>query len=130
MGCFVKTLMPYLPLIASGLGKTIVIWLITTMGSLTVGSLLGLLTSARVAPRALRVGIRLYAFIARGIPAYVQILIAYFVIPAMLGLQISAVVSACGALIFCSSGYVIEVIRSGLRSIPEGQWDAAYVLGY
>lgn len=130
MGYLVKTLMPYAWLLTVGLGKTIMIWLITTMGSLIVGSLFGLLTSSRVASRNLRFCVRLYAFIARGIPAYVQILIAYFVIPALFGLHGSALVSACGALIFCSSGYVIEIIRSGLRSIPEGQWDAAYVLGY
>lgn len=74
--------------------------------------------------------IRFYTFIAKGVPAYVQILIAYFVLPALIGIQIPGFFAACGALAFCSSGYVTEIIRSGINALPRGQWDACVVLGY
>src|SRR5581483_2673002 len=60
----------------------------------------------------------------------VQILIAYFVIPAALGISIPGFIAAVGALAFCSSGYVTEIVRAGINTIPRGQWDAAFVLGY
>jgi polar amino acid transport system permease protein len=52
------------------------------------------------------------------------------VLPSVLHIQISGFVAATAALAICSSGYVIEIVRSGLNAIPKGQWDAAFVLGY
>ena len=59
-----------------------------------------------------------------------QILIAYFVIPASLGIQVSGMQAALGALIFCSSGYVTQIVRAGINNINIGQWEACLVLGY
>jgi len=98
--------------------------------SLTVGILLGLLSAQQVTPRLICCLIRAYTFIAKGIPAYVQILIAYFVLPEITGISLSQFFSATIALAFCSSGYIIEIVRSGLNAIPQGQWDACFVLGY
>jgi His/Glu/Gln/Arg/opine family amino acid ABC transporter permease subunit len=109
---------------------TIAAWLIAGFFSLLVGTILGVLISRRLALRKLSIFIRIYVFIAKGIPAYVHILIAYFVIPALFGFKISGFVAATGALAFCSSGYVAEIIRAGINAIPRGQWDACMVLGY
>jgi polar amino acid transport system permease protein len=66
----------------------------------------------------------------KGVPAYVQILVAYFVIPHLLGITVSGFFAASLALDLCSSGYVTEIIRSQIDALPQGQWDACYALGY
>ena len=50
--------------------------------------------------------------------------------PALLGINVPAFIAAVGALAFCSSGYVTEIVRSGINTISHGQWDACFVLGY
>jgi len=120
----------YLPLLLRGTVITIIAWICATIISLTVGGFLGMASCKRLSSTTARWIIKSYTFIAKGIPAYVQILIAYFVIPGVLSINIPASLAAIGALSFCSSGYVTEIVRAGINSIAEGQWDAAFVLGY
>lgn len=130
MGYCMNTLLPYAPLLLKGSAVTLATWTIASIGSLFLGSLCGV-ASCRIFTTPLVVySIKTYTFIAKGIPAYVQILIAYFVIPSLLGSNVSGFFAATVALIFCSGGYVTEIIRAGIESIPHGQWEACYVLGY
>lgn len=121
---------PYTPLFIQGIGVTLSSWLLAGLGSLLIGTILGICFSIRISPRFITWAIRGYAFITKGIPAFVQILIFYFVLPALCGVSISGFYAATLALALCSSGYVIEIVRSGLNAIPSGQWDAASALGY
>lgn len=120
----------YFPLLLKGTLITLGAWLSAACISLMIGTTLGILSCRSLASRKTFTLIRVYTFIAKGIPAYVQILIAYFVIPAIIGITVPAFIAAIGALAFCSSGYVTEIVRSGINTIPRGQWDACFVLGY
>lgn len=123
-------LMTYFPLLLKGTLVTLGTWLSAGVISLVIGTFMGIISCRYLSTSPLNTAIRIYTFIAKGIPAYVQILIAYFVIPALLGINISAIIAAVGALAFCSSGYVTEIVRAGINTIPRGQWDACFVLGY
>ncbi|MDR3647377.1 MAG: amino acid ABC transporter permease [Candidatus Babeliales bacterium] len=120
----------YFYLFSKGIAVTILAWAITGLLSLLIGSFLGIISCNYLGYSKIRYLTKLYTFIAKGIPAYVQILIAYFIIPQLIGLNIPAFACACGALAFCSSGYVTEIIRSGINSIHLGQWQACVTLGY
>lgn len=120
----------YLPLFLKGMSITCSALLISGMASLCIGSIFGILSCNYLGYTKTKAMIRIYTFIAKGIPAYVQILIAYYVIPGLLGIDIPAMTAACGALALCSSGYMTEIIRSGINSVPAGQWDACTALGY
>jgi len=130
MGNSVTSVLPYIALLAKGTGVTFAAWIITAAISACIGTVLGILSCRHFAHLGLAIPIRIYTFIAKGIPAYVQILIAYFVIVPALGITVSGFAAACGALAFCSSGYMTEIIRTGINAIPKGQWDACFVLGY
>lgn len=123
-------LLSYVPLLLYGAAVTIAAWLLVTTVSLLIGTTLGILSCRYLASRTTLTIIKIYAFIAKGIPAYVQILIAYFVIPAVFGINVPGFLAASCALALCSSGYVTEIIRSGINAIPVGQWQACTVLGY
>jgi ABC-type amino acid transport system permease subunit len=68
-------------------------------------------------------------FILRGVPFYVQLLIAYFVLPNIVGINVSAFSAALLSLGLCSASYVSQIVRGGINAIPFGQWEAAKVLG-
>jgi len=119
-----------MPLLLKGTCMTLAAWLAAGTISLLVGTLIGIISCRRLTSSSTTTAVRIYVFIAKGIPAYVQILISYFVIPALLGVNIPGYVAAAGALAFCSSGYVAEIVRSGINSVCIGQWDACFVLGY
>lgn len=124
------SLIAYKYLLLKGSLITLASWLCAATISLFLGTIIGILSCRRLVARRWQIVFRVYVFIAKGVPAYVQILIAYFVIPAFLGIQISGIYAAIGALVFCSSGYVAEIVRAGLNSISLGQWEACLVLGY
>lgn len=125
-----SSLVAYIPLLLRGTIITITAWAVSSTISLLIGTLVGIVSCRYFECTRLRVVIKIYTFIAKGIPAYVQILIAYFVIPSLLGINVPGFVAACSALAFCSSGYVTEIIRSGINAVSRGQWDACKVLGY
>lgn len=123
-------LLAYFPLILKGTAMTLAAWLTSAIMSLLVGTFLGIISCNHLASTRKKNLIKIYTFITKGVPAYVQILIAYFVVPAIIGINIPGFIAATGALTLCSSGYVTEIVRSGINSIPAGQWDACFVLGY
>lgn len=130
MGAYMNTIIPYIPLLLKGAGITLASWILASLGGICIGILCGILSCRSFAQPIMLLIIKLYILIAKGVPAYVQILIAYFAIPSLLGINISGFFAATGALIFCSGGYTTEIIRTGIDSIPQGQWDACFVLGY
>lgn len=123
-------ILPYLSSLWHGSLVTLGAWIVAGSCSIILGFILGILSSHYCATTFSASIIRLYTFIAKGIPAYVQILIAYFVLPSLIGLDIPGFYAATGALAFCSSGYITEIVRAGMNSIPPGQWQATIVLGY
>ena len=67
---------------------------------------------------------RAYVSIIRGTPLLLQMSFVYFGLSKILGVNLSVFTSAVIALSFNSAGYVIEIIRSGIRAIDAGQFDA------
>jgi polar amino acid transport system permease protein len=115
-----------MPLILRGLTITLLVSLaVLLLGTLLgIGGGLSLLHGAR----PLRLLVRIYVDVCRGIPHLVLIFAIFYGFPA-LGLQVSAVVAGILALgLFCGA-HMSEIIRGGLDSIPRGQSDAAKALG-
>ena len=120
----------YLPIFSQGVLMTLTAWISSGFLSLSLGLLMGVLSCNYLELDLLKKFVRVYTFVSKGIPAYVQILIAYFIVPSALGIDLEPMTAACFALAFCSGGYITEIIRSGINSVPKGQWDATIVLGY
>src|SRR5690606_27696645 len=94
------------------------------------GTIFGILASDRLRLPIAAPLIDWYTFILRAVPFFVQLLIVYFVLPDLLGIDLSVFASSVIALGGCSSGYVCQIVRAGINSIPAIQWEAAFVLGY
>ena len=77
---------------------------------------------------------RIYIDFFRGTPLLVQIFMIYFGLPSLLqGLGISftfeRLPAAVTALSLNSAAYLAEIIRGGIQSIDDGQWEAAQSMG-
>ncbi|MGV2290763.1 amino acid ABC transporter permease [Trinickia sp. YCB016] len=103
--------------------------------SLMVGILLTLIRMTNARPATAFVA----TFVAyhRNVPMLVQILFWYFGISNILPDQVQAILNhyngqfifAVIAIGLCSGAYLSEDIRSGLRAIPYGQYEASRALG-
>ncbi|KQV41425.1 MULTISPECIES: amino acid ABC transporter permease [unclassified Rhizobium] len=69
-----------------------------------------------------------YSFFARAAPVLAILFALYYGLP-KLGIYLEPVPSALIGLIFASTAYNMEFLRSGFESIPVGQSDAAKALG-
>ena len=70
---------------------------------------------------------KLYLTVIRGTPVVVQLMIAYFIIFATSNKSTAVAVFAFG---INSGAYVAEIIRGGIMSIDEGQFEAGRSLGF
>ncbi len=73
-----------------------------------------------------------YIELFRGVPLYVLLLLAFFVVPLFLpspDASPSTVVRAIVAITLFTAAYVAEIVRGGLQSLPKGQTEAAQALG-
>lgn len=70
---------------------------------------------------------RVYLELARNTPLIVQLFFIYFVVAPVLG--IDRLFAAILALSLFEGAYASEIYRSGIVSLPKGQWEAAHSLG-
>lgn len=77
----------------------------------------------------LRIFVRIYGSFIRGTPALVQILVFYYALAPLTGINIGPFTAGIMAVGFNSGAYVAEILRGGLSRIPKGQWEAAEALG-
>jgi polar amino acid transport system permease protein len=118
-----------MPLLMQGASMSLQLWLSAVMISLSIGGLCGILQSNRLRTSS-SVLLDWGTFVFRGVPFFVQLLIAYFVLPDIFGVDVPVFVAASCSLGLCSAAYVSQIVRTGINSVPVGQWEAAMVLGY
>ncbi|MGN1412829.1 MAG: amino acid ABC transporter permease [Anaerovoracaceae bacterium] len=101
-----------------------------TLISFILGLLLALfLALAQVADvKGLKQFARIYIWFFRGTPLLVQLFIIFFGLPSI-GIMLDAFPSAVIAFSLNLAAYNAEVIRSAILAVPEGQIEAAYMVG-
>lgn len=118
-------------LLGSGLVLTLQVFVTTLVGALPLGVVVALCRMSRFKPLALIT--RFYISVMRGTPLMLQLMALMFGPYYLFGLQMGPDWKYWA----CSIGFIInyaayfgEIYRSGLQSIPRGQYEAAEVLGY
>lgn len=122
----VSLVMKYMPFLLRGLEYTLIVSIAAIAIAVCVGVLLSLLRLTK--NKILNGFVNIYVSFVRGTPVIVQIFIIYYVI-AMMGIDVSALLSGIIALSLNSGGFMSEIIRGGLSAIPQGQYESALALG-
>ena len=110
-------------------GTTLSLFLLTLLGSLPLGLLVAFgRMSKHWLPRNFT---RVYISIMRGTPLMLQMWVVFFGIPKLIPIGANwRYLAAVIAFIINYAAYFAEIYRSGIESIPAGQYEAAEVLGY
>lgn len=111
--------------IIKGAGATITITVLSCALALLVSFISGLaLLSKDVWVRGLS---RIYVEIFRGTSVFVQLFVAYYILP-LLGLRLSPIVAGTLALGLNGAAYAAEVVRSAILAVGRDQREASVAL--
>lgn len=112
-----------------GLGNTLLIAALAVILGIVLGFLVAIIRSTHDNHGGLNILnfiCKVYLTIWRGTPTMVQLLIMYYIILVALDNKILVAVIAFG---LNSAAYVAEIVRSGIMSVDEGQFEAGRSLG-
>ncbi|MBR5783327.1 MAG: amino acid ABC transporter permease [Clostridia bacterium] len=116
-----------------GFVQTLKLFFITLLGALPLGLLISFCSMSKFAP--LQKLTRMIIWIVRGSPLMLQLLIIFFGPGLLFGVPIwgggesGRFTAAAVAFIINYACYFSEIYRSGIESIPHGQYEAGQVLG-
>ena len=74
--------------------------------------------------------VRFYILVMRGTPLMLQLLFIFYGLKPIFGIQLDRVISAQVAFALNYAAYFAEIFRGGIEGIPQGQHEAAMVLGF
>lgn len=117
--------------LGKGMLATLAIFVLTLLFSMPLGLLLTFVRMSRFKP--LQWIAKIYISIMRGTPLMLQLLVVFFGPYYLFGMKLSYTYRFYAVIIGFSlnyAAYFAEIYRSGIQSIPEGQREAATVLGY
>ena len=110
------------------IGQGIFLTMKLMFGAITIGLLLGSLISVLRYNKFFGPLVKAFISVIRGTPLILQLSLLYFAMPGMLGIKLSVVTAGIITFGLNSSAYVAEIFRSGIESIPAGQFEAAQTL--
>lgn len=114
-----------------GFGQTVLIFVLTLLFSLPLGLLVAFCRMSQISP--LRGIAKVFISILRGTPLMLQLIVVFFGPFYLFNIRISNSYRFIAIIIGFAvnySAYFAEIYRSGIESIPVGQYEAANVLGY
>ena len=117
------------PAIAGGFQVTLSLFFIVIILSVPGGLLLALLRLST--NRVVTTMVDAYVYVMRGTPLMLQILLIYYGLPFMIdGFELTDMTAAVLSFVLNYIAYLCEIFRSGIQSVPKGQYEGAKVLGF
>ena len=117
--------------LSEGMVVSVEIFLLTLLFSLPLGLMISF---GRMSKNpVISFLVKIYIAIMRGTPLMLQLIVVYFSPSIIFGLKISQSYRFTATIIAFSinyAAYFAEIYRSGIESMPVGQYEAAKVLGY
>ena len=117
--------------LAGGMGISIQIFVVTLIVSLPLGLVVAFGRMSR--DKVLQTIVKVYISVMRGTPLMLQLMVVYFGPYYLFGIRVGTSYRLWATFIGFSinyAAYFAEIYRSGIQSMPAGQYEAAYILGY
>lgn len=137
MDIVLDTAVKYNDIFMSGVKITIIISLLSCFFGLLLGIILAFMKISGI--KVLQWISTAYVEVIRGTPVLVQISLVFFGLPFLgihfpsfqiMGVDFERLSAGVLALILNSGAYECEIVRSGIQSIPKGQFEGAMSLGF
>lgn len=125
-----KYILEIMPSLLDGLKMTIGIFILTLVGSLPLGGIIGLgltIKPKNIVQKLLSALLNFYIWLMRGTPLLLQLLFVFYGLP-IVGIVFPRFEAALVAFILNYAAYFAEIFRGGIQSIDPGQYEAAKVL--
>ena len=116
-----------LPMLLKGAGTTMIYTLIIFAIAFVISTALAVVRFRRKI-KILSAIATVYVEIFRNIPCLVVMFIVYFGLP-QFGIILSRNTAGISTVSIVIAAYLTEVIRSGIASVPHGQWEAGRCIG-
>ena len=115
----------------TGLENTLLITIFAVLIGVAIGFLVAIIRASHDKNGSLKILnfiCRVYLTVIRGTPTMIQLMITYYIIFA--SVNVSKIFVAVCAFGINSGAYVAEIVRSGIMSIEQGQFEAGRSLGF
>jgi len=124
------TILTMIAKMSEGLGRTCAIFFLTQLFSLPLGLLIALMRMSK--NRILSAVTGAYISVLRGTPLMLQLLAVTYGPYYLFGISVSRekLIPVVIAFSLNYAAYFAEIYRGGIESMPQGQYEAAEVLGY
>lgn len=124
-GAFVKVLPThYIP----GFIMTLKVALAGLLLALVLGTIFGMFSTSKLKP--LKLIARIYVEFFQNTPLVVQVFFYYACLPYVIGGRVPKFTLGVVGVGIYHGAYISEVIRTGIESVPKGQFEAAYSQGF
>ena len=117
-----------LKILSEGLGTTLLIFVLTLILGIPAGILVAVARNSK--NRIVKTLIKVYILIIRGTPMMLQIIFIYFAPYYLFKVTYDRFIAIIIAFVVNYAAYFAEIFRSGILSIPKGQKEAAFTLGF
>ena len=121
----------------NGFVQNAIVFGVTLLFAIPLGLLIAKGSMSKIAP--IKAITRTFVWIIRGTPLMLQIFVVFYVPPLMARMfgvpffgfdrAFKAMLAACIAFVINYAAYFSEIYRSGIESIPRGQYEAGAVFG-
>ena len=115
----------------TGLENTLLITIFAVLIGVAIGFLVAIIRASHDKNGSLKILnfiCRVYLTVIRGTPTMIQLMITHYIIFA--SVNVSKIFVAVCAFGINSGAYVAEIVRSGIMSIDQGQFEAGRSLGF
>lgn len=117
-----------IPNMLEGSWQVIQIFVLTVLFSVPLGFVVALVRTSRF--HLLGGIVRIYQLIVRGTPLMLQLMFCMYAPFFIFGVSPHRFLACIIAFVVNYAAYFGEIFRSGIQSIPKGQYEAGQVLGY
>ena len=125
------TIQQMLMQLMGGMGTSIQIFMVTLVFSLPLGLIVAFGRMSK--NKLVQTIVKVYISIMRGTPLMLQLMVVYFGPYYLFGLKLGSgyrLWAVSIGVVINYAAYFAEIYRSGIQSMPVGQYEAAEILGY
>lgn len=124
----IKQIVNVAKILFSGIGVSLEIFILTLILAVPLGIIVALFRNSKC--KIISYIMKLYILLIRGTPIMLQIIVVYFAPYYIFKVSYDRFSAIIIAFVINYAAYFSEIFRSGINSIPKGQKEAAYTLGF